>query len=90
MPYESLVGGEILRGLNNPGADWVKLEVLADTRTLLPDPIATVEALERLVKDGFQVLCYTSDDPITSTQAQAGRCNFSDACGSPSAAARGF
>ena len=60
------LGREILRGQENPGADWVKLEVLADTRTLLPDPVATVEACELLVKDGFQVLCYTSDDPIVA------------------------
>ena len=36
------LGRELLSGLNNPGADWVKLEVLADTRTLLPDPVATL------------------------------------------------
>lgn len=67
------LGREILRGLENPGADWVKLEVLADTRTLLPDPVATVEACRELVADGFQVLCYTSDDPITARRLkQAG------------------
>jgi thiazole synthase len=60
------LGREILRGLENPGANWVKLEVLADTRTLLPDPVATIEACRRLVDDGFQVLCYTSDDPIAA------------------------
>ncbi|HWA98851.1 MAG TPA: thiazole synthase [Pirellulales bacterium] len=60
------LGREILLGLENPGADWVKLEVLGDAKTLLPDPIATVEATERLVSEGFQVLCYTTDDPITA------------------------
>lgn len=55
---------ELLEGLNNPGAKWVKLEVLADTKTLLPDPIGTLEATEALVKDGFEVLAYTNDDPI--------------------------
>jgi thiazole synthase len=58
------LGRELLLGLNNPGADWVKLEVLADTRTLLPDPVATLEATRVLVNEGFQVLCYTSDDPV--------------------------
>src|SRR5882762_7680760 len=58
------LGREILLGLENPGADWVKLEVLSDKRTLLPDPIATLEATERLVADKFQVLCYTTDDPV--------------------------
>jgi len=60
------LGREILLGLENPGADWVKLEVLGDKKTLLPDPVATLEATRELVKDGFQVLCYTTDDPITA------------------------
>ncbi len=60
------LGRDLLEQLDNPGANWVKLEVLGDTRTLLPDPIGTVEAVETLVKDGFQVLCYTSDDPIVA------------------------
>ena len=58
------MGREILRGLENPGAEWVKLEVLGDSRTLMPDPLETLRATERLVDDGFSVLCYTSDDPI--------------------------
>lgn len=60
------LGREILSGLENPGASWVKLEVLADTRTLLPDPVETVLATEQLVADGFEVLCYTSDDPVVA------------------------
>lgn len=67
------LGREILRGLDNPGADWVKLEVLGDSKTLLPDPLATLEATEKLVADGFQVLCYTSDDPVIARRLkQAG------------------
>lgn len=58
------LGREILEGLENPGSDWVKLECLGDRKTLLPDPIDTLAACEQLVADGFQVLCYTSDDPI--------------------------
>lgn len=58
------LGREILEGYNNPGSRWVKLECLADTKTLLPDPVATLEATVELVKDGFQVMVYTSDDPI--------------------------
>lgn len=60
------LGREILLGLENPGADWVKLEVLGDRKTLLPDPVATVEATEKLVAEGFQVLVYTTDDPVTA------------------------
>lgn len=67
------MGREILKGLNNPGADWVKLEVLGDSRTLLPDPIETLKATEALVAEGFQVLCYTNDDPVLAMKLkQAG------------------
>ncbi|HYF49268.1 MAG TPA: thiazole synthase [Planctomycetota bacterium] len=52
------------------GVDWVKLEVLADKRTLLPDPIGTLEATKILVKEGFQVLCYTNDDPIMARRLE--------------------
>jgi len=55
---------ELLEGLGNSGARWVKIEVLADTKTLLPDPIGTLEATKELVAAGFEVLAYTNDDPI--------------------------
>jgi thiazole synthase len=58
------LGREILRTLGNPGADWVKLEVLGDSKTLLPDPVETIAACRELVAEGFKVLCYTSDDPV--------------------------
>ncbi len=58
------LGRELLDQLENPGKDWVKLEVLGDRKTLLPDPVDTLEACRTLTKDGFKVLCYTSDDPI--------------------------
>ena len=58
------LGREILDQLDNPGKDWVKLEVLNDKKTLLPDPVGTLEATKELVAEGFQVLCYTSDDPV--------------------------
>lgn len=44
--------------------DWVKVEISANPRTLLPDPIETLRATERLAKEGFVVLPYASDDPI--------------------------
>ncbi len=62
------MGREILRGLEHDGADWVKLEVLGDSRTLLPNPLETLRATEKLVAEGFDVLCYTSDDPIVARQ----------------------
>ncbi|MEM8737583.1 MAG: thiazole synthase [Planctomycetota bacterium] len=58
------LGRELLDQLDNPGKDWVKLEVLHDKKTLLPDPVGTLEATRELVADGFSVLCYTSDDPV--------------------------
>jgi len=52
---------------------WVKLEVIADEHTLLPDPIELLDAAEQLVADGFTVLPYTSDDPILARRlADAG------------------
>jgi thiazole synthase len=44
--------------------NWVKLEVIGDEDTLLPDPVELVDAAEQLVADGFVVLPYTNDDPI--------------------------
>ena len=60
------LGRELLRDLGNAGSEWVKLEVLGDQRTLLPDPVGTLEATARLVADGFTVLVYTSDDPVVA------------------------
>lgn len=84
------LGREILEGLGNPGADWVKLEVLGDKKTLLPDPVATVEATRELVKDGFQVLVYTTDDPITARRLkEAGAVSVMPA-GSPIGSGQGI
>jgi thiazole synthase len=59
----SLLGRDLLEKQKNSGAGWVKLEVLGDKKTLLPDPVGTIEATRELVKEGFTVLAYTSDDP---------------------------
>jgi thiazole synthase len=84
------LGREIMLGLENPGADWVKLEVLGDSKTLLPDPVATLEATEKLVAEGFQVLCYTSDDPIVARRLkQAGATSVMPA-GSPIGSGQGI
>ena len=50
--------------------DWVKLEVIADDRTLLPEPIELVSAAEQLVDDGFVVLPYTNDDPVLARRLE--------------------
>jgi thiazole synthase len=52
------------------GTDLVKLEVLGDQKTLLPDPVGTLEATRELVRDGFTVLVYTSDDPRLGVRLQ--------------------
>lgn len=44
--------------------DMIKVEVIADQKTLLPDPVATLEATKILAEEGFTVLPYTSDDPV--------------------------
>jgi thiazole synthase len=51
-------------------SDLIKLEVLGDENTLLPDPVDTLKAAETLVKEGFTVLVYTSDDPIAAKRLQ--------------------
>ncbi|MEM7812326.1 MAG: thiazole synthase [Planctomycetota bacterium] len=84
------LGREILEGLENPGADWVKIEVLGDKKTLLPDPVGTLEATEKLVADGFKVLCYTTDDPITAKRLKdAGAASVMPA-GSPIGSGQGI
>lgn len=83
------LGREILEQLDNPGKDWVKLEVLGDKKTLLPDPVGTLEACRELVRDGFKVLCYTSDDPIMATKIkEAGAASVMPA-GSPIGSGQG-
>jgi thiazole synthase len=83
------LGREILLGLENPGADWVKLEVLADKRTLLPDTLGTLRATERLVADGFQVLCYTTDDPVTAKRLKEAGATSVMPAGSPIGSGQG-
>ena len=56
------------------GHSLVKLEVLGDEKTLYPNVVATLKAAEILVKDGFQVMVYTSDDPIIAKQLEEMGC----------------
>ena len=53
---------------------WVKLEVVADERTLLPDPFELLDAAEQLVDDGFTVLAYTNDDPVVARRLEQVGC----------------
>jgi thiazole synthase len=83
------LGREILSQMNNAGANWVKLEVLGDTKTLLPDPVATLAATEKLVADGFQVLVYTSDDAVVARRLKAAGATSVMPAGSPIGSGQG-
>jgi thiazole synthase len=63
--------------------DWVKLEVIGDDRTLLPDAAELLEAADTLVGDGFTVLPYTSDDPVLAARLEAAGCAAVMPLGSP-------
>jgi thiazole synthase len=83
------LGRELLAELGNPGAGWVKLEVLGDSKTLLPDPVSTLRATEQLVAEGFEVLVYTNDDPVMARRLkQAGAASVMPA-GSPIGSGQG-
>ena len=63
--------------------EWIKLEVVADERTLLPDPVELLDAAARLVADGFTVLPYTNDDPVLARRLQQAGCVAVMPLGSP-------
>jgi thiazole synthase len=80
---------ELLGNLGNPGAKWVKLECLADKKTLLPDPIDTLKATEQLAGEGFCVLVYTSDDPVLAKRLKAAGAASVMPAGSPIGSGQG-
>lgn len=63
--------------------DWVKLEVIGDDMTLLPDVVELLDAAERLVNDGFVVLAYTNDDPVVARRLEQTGCAAVMPLGSP-------
>jgi thiazole synthase len=65
------------------GTNWVKLEVIADEHTLLPDAVELLDAAEQLVADGFVVLPYTNDDPVLSRRLEQIGCVAVMPLGSP-------
>jgi thiazole synthase len=72
------------------GTNWVKLEVIGDERTLLPDAPALLEAAEELVDDGFVVLPYTNDDPILARRLEDVGCAAVMPLGSPIGSGQGL
>ena len=65
------------------GTDWVKLEVIGDDKTLLPDAAELLDAAEQLVADGFTVLPYTNDDPVLARRLEDAGCAAVMPLGSP-------
>ncbi len=65
------------------GTNWVKLEVIGDERTLLPDGVELLDAAEQLIQDDFVVLAYTSDDPILAHRLELAGCAAVMPLGSP-------
>ncbi len=72
------------------GTDLVKLEVLGDPKTLLPDPVGTLEATRELVADGFRVLVYTSDDPRLAVRLEEAGARSVMPAGSPIGSGQGI
>jgi thiazole synthase len=72
------------------GLDWVKLEVLSDPETLLPEPLGTLEALRILVKEGFTVLAYASDDPAMAKRLEEAGATSVMPLGSPIGSGQGI
>lgn len=71
-------------------SDLIKLEVLGDEKTLLPDPVGTLEATEVLVKEGFTVLVYTSDDPIIAKRLESAGATSVMPAGAPIGSGQGI
>ena len=65
------------------GTNWVKVEVIADEHTLLPDVVELIDACELLVTEGFVVLAYTSDDPVVAKRLEDVGCAAVMPLGSP-------
>ena len=70
-------------------SDFIKLEVLFDEQTLLPDPLATLEATQILVKEGFTVMTYTSDDPVMAQKLEQAGAHAVMPAGSPIGSGQG-
>ncbi|MHC4235443.1 MAG: hypothetical protein ACYSUQ_10040, partial [Planctomycetota bacterium] len=81
---------ELLEGMGNRGAKWVKVEVLADKKTLLPEPVGTLQATEKLVADGFVALVYTNDDPILAQRLKDAGATSVMPAGSPIGSGQGI
>jgi len=87
-PEEAIFTARLARELT--GTDWIKLEVVPDPRYLLPDPIGTLRAAEKLVAEGFVVLPYIHADPVLAKQLEEIGCATVMPLGSPIGSGRGI
>ncbi|MCS7277048.1 MAG: thiazole synthase [Dehalococcoidia bacterium] len=85
---EAIFTAQLARELT--GSNWIKLEVVPDPRYLLPDPIGTLRAAEKLVADGFVVLPYIHADPVLARQLEEVGCATVMPLGSPIGSGRGI
>src|SRR5690606_24681233 len=70
--------------------DWIKLEVIGDERTLLPDAVELLAAADELVRAGFAVLPYTNDDPVLARRLADLGCAAVMPAGAPIGSGRGI
>ncbi|MEO1144057.1 MAG: glycine oxidase ThiO [Cyanobacteria bacterium J06638_22] len=84
------LGREMAKLLGQEDNNFVKLEVIPDTQYLLPDPIGTLEAAEKLVQEGFAVLPYINADPLLAKRLEAAGCVTVMPLGSPIGSGQGI
>jgi thiazole synthase len=84
------LGREMAKLLGQEDNNFVKLEVIPDTKYLLPDPIGTLEAAEKLVKEGFAVLPYINADPLLAKRLEEAGCATVMPLGSPIGSGQGI
>ncbi|MEB3171486.1 MAG: thiazole synthase [Synechococcaceae cyanobacterium] len=84
------LGRELARLAGQEDNDFVKLEVIPDSRHLLPDPIGTLEAAEQLVREGFTVLPYINADPLLAKRLEEVGCATVMPLGSPIGSGQGI
>jgi thiazole synthase len=84
------LGREMAKLLGQEDNNFVKLEVIPDSKYLLPDPIGTLEAAEQLVKEGFAVLPYINADPLLAKRLEDAGCATVMPLGSPIGSGQGI
>jgi len=85
---EALFTARLARELT--GSNWLKLEVIPDPKYLLPDPVATLEAAQQLIAEGFVVLPYIHADPVLAQRLEEAGCATVMPLGSPIGSGRGI